>query len=330
MCHYLCFGNRDPYTFDEPFDKAKCKRHQKLLVSEDGKTKPDAWKAVVEYYETKDSHTLYECHLPSFVPLGAIEKVIISSQLYGKHTEIKEKVDTFVMPDGRKLSELMVITDTKEDCIKWQHDYFLQQRQEALKHSGGRQPARPVSVYMAGRSGRPAYLSPDFAHWNAIGGDGNYDEHNFPKKLCITFASRATHDIRVMFSTNAYAQDLGYDLKNNELHNTTYHFCLGMSFNTVSFITRGISGTKHIVHLENDEWAKALCCGSGTEAQMVWERYWFSVEQKGKSAKLQCGRGPVGENVLMEWEDPKPIRNLRYIGLTCWNQPTTYCDLNVE
>ena len=35
------------------------------------KLKKDAWEAVVEYYEVKDSHTLYECHLPSFVPLGA-------------------------------------------------------------------------------------------------------------------------------------------------------------------------------------------------------------------------------------------------------------------
>jgi hypothetical protein len=329
MCNYLVWGNREPYTFDEPFDKRKCNSFKPRLVK-DGKLKTDAWKAVVEYYETKDSHTLYEAHLPSFVPLGAIEKVIISSELYKQHTEIKEKVDKFVMPDGRKLSDLIVITETKEECVKWQHDYFTGVREEILKKKP--QP-RPISVYLAGRAARPCYLPPDFGAWNAVGGDGNYDSDEVKSELSVSFACRATHDIRITFSSSASCQHAGFNLEDRGLMANTYSFCLGMSFNKISYITRGIRGTRHEVHKEDDKWARCAACGEGSEAQMVWERYWFRVElqdEPTKCAKLQCGRGPMGENVLLEWTDPKPITGLKYIGLSCWNQPTTYCDLRVD
>jgi hypothetical protein len=326
MCHYLVFGNREPHTFDEPFDKKKCKSFKEKLIK-DGKMQKDAWRSVVEYYETKDSHTLYEAHLPGFVPLGAIEKVIISSSLYGQHTEIKEKVDQFVMPDGRKLKDLIVITETKEECIKWQSDYFKEIRQECLK---SKLEARPISVYLAGRAARPCYLPPDFSAWHAVGGDGEYDKDDDKSEISLTFACRATHDIRVMFSTSASAQHPGSNLEEKGLAKSTYSMCLGMSFNKISFITKGIRGTRHEVHLENDPWSRCAACGSGELAQMVWERYWFRVQQKGKSALLQCGRGPIGENVLLEWSDPSPIKRLKYIGLSCWNQPTTYCDLRVS
>merc|ERR1712196_681121 len=94
MCHYLVFGNREPYTFDDPYDKKKIKAVKPLIFKEgDGKLQQGAWKQVIDYYEAKDSHTLYECHLPGFVPIGAIDKVIVSDQLYKQHTDIKKKVD---------------------------------------------------------------------------------------------------------------------------------------------------------------------------------------------------------------------------------------------
>eukprot|EP00971_Amphidinium_carterae_P016331 321854-Amphidinium_carterae.2 len=39
----------------------------------------------------EDSHSLFECHLPGFVPLGAIESIIIRKGLYDSHSDIKAK-----------------------------------------------------------------------------------------------------------------------------------------------------------------------------------------------------------------------------------------------
>ena len=88
-----------------------------------------------------------------------------------------------------------------------------------------------------------------------------------------------------------------------------------MSMNKVSYITKGISGTKHNVHVEKDVAALCVACVDGETALKVWQRYWFHYVLKDNEALVRCGRGPMLENVMMKFIDPNPIRDLKYIRL---------------
>lgn len=329
MCHYLTFEHRSPSSFDEPFDERKCKEFQGKLVGEKDGTKyikDDAWESVVEFYEMKDSHTLYECHLPGFVPLGAIEKVIISNKLYDEHTEIKDKVDNYVFPDGRRLSDMMVLTRTPQQCMGFQHNYFERKRRNIA--AGNPRKPRPVSAYVAGRQGRPAYVARDFPRWSIFQDETDAEDLD-SDSISISFACRATHDVRVIFSQHAEAQHPDCRLKDASHCKSSYTFVLGAKSNSECSITKGLQGTRHTVHLECDATARLTACGSGESSKQVWERYWFHARCTPKCTTVRCGKGPVLENVIMELVDSNsPITDLKYVGLSCWNQATIYCDLH--
>jgi len=159
MCHCLCFGHRRTFSMDDGTglnhgegwdwrDKdLRSNASMCLLDMKKSKVLERAWRTVVDFYETKDSHSLFECHLPGFVPLGAIESIIIRKGLYDSHSDIKAKVDSFILPDGRRLRDLVQITDSQEECMKWQHDKFERRREELAKDEVS-DPRRthPVSV----------------------------------------------------------------------------------------------------------------------------------------------------------------------------------------
>lgn len=378
MCHYLSYDHREAYKFDD--GTSGCAKHglnwmdedvrkssaSKLMDSKKQQLLPNAWQQVVSYYETKDSHTMYEAHLPPFVPLGAIEKICISSDLYEHHTDIREKVDKFVLPDDRRLKDLIVMTDEGEECMSWQHGWFEQRRQDCRRwqedvfdarrervhweNSASRASVaaereryqkRPISVRMAGRAGRPCFLPPDIGYWGRRFKEHEYrwwkDRHG--KDLRLSFASRAFHNVRVIFSSTTEPQRPEANLADEQWKSSLYQIALSVwdakKGSSSSFITKGLRNTRHVVHSESDPLVQCTRSGDSMEDGIgVWERYWFSVVYKdvngSTKATVACGKGHTGENVMMSYEDEEPLDGLKYIGLACWNEPTTFCDLRVE
>ena len=333
MCHYLCYGHREPTSFDSGKDnghghgkdwgKPEVRTAGRNKCQQKGTSKllPNASSTVIDFYETRDSHTQFECHLPGIVPLGAIDKVIIRAGLYQQHSKIKERVDSYVFPDGRRLSELVIMTESPEQCMKWQHDFFDRraEQQATQKHLDPRR-CHPVSVRVSGRVDRPVFLPCDFGKWFCEA-----------KSFRFSFCTRCSHDIRVYFSSTSEPQHEECDLSDRRWKSTTYMFAIGFDNNRVSYISKGMKQTQHCVQVTNDSLVRCTTSKEGDLSAIgIWDRYWFEVELQDGKALLWCGRGPFGENVMMRFEDTDPIRNLQYIGLGCWREPTIYCDLQVS
>ncbi|CAE7252929.1 unnamed protein product [Symbiodinium natans] len=332
MCHYLCYGHREPTSMDNASkgnefhgqgkdwkkEEVRTIGRNKRLNGGQSELEAKAWEAVVDFYETRDSHTQFECHLPGIVPLGAIDKIIIRKGLYRDHTDIKDKVDSYVLPDGRRLCDLVHMTSSPSECMTWQHDLFETKRRAVQKQLD---PCRrhPVSVQVSGRVDRPVFLPSDFRKW--------FGE---PSSFRFSFCTRCSHDIRVYFSSTAEPQRDDCDLSDKRWTSTTYMFAIGFDQNRVSYISKGITQSKHSVHVEKDPLVRCTTSKEGDLSAIgIWDRYWFEVVPGG-NALVRCGRGPFGENVMMSFEDTDPIRNLQYIGVGCWREPTVYCDLQVS
>merc|ERR1712032_64940 len=236
----------------------------------------------------------------------------------------------------------------RKRCLHWQQDWFqaredrrhwdTKSSRSAVAGECERCHAEPISLRLAGRRGRPCFLPPDLCYW---GRRFNQHEYSWWKKqlrgeLRISFATRAWHDIRVFFSSTTEPQKDGADLRDEKWLSTTYVFCLGVANNKVSFIAKGVKGardnTKHLAHIDGDAEKRCTCCGEigNNNSFGVWERYWFSVRLTDSSdpvASLACGKGKFGENIIMSCEDTSPVSNLKYIGFSCWNEATMFCDL---
>lgn len=337
MCHYLAFDHRKAYEFDTGAhhhgldwrkESVRRRARKRLLNAAKSAILAGAWQQVVEYYESKDSHATYECHLPSFVPLAAIERVVISKSLYDKHSDVQEQVNTFVFSDGRRLKDLIVTTETAKECMDWQREWFDRRRAD------GPAARAPICVSMSGRAARPAFLPVDFGAW-FLQDPNAYKawEERRAQSMTVSFVTRSGHDVRVFFSSSSASQSPTADLEAQEWQSSTYHICLGAAGNTSSFITKGILGTRHAVHLHRDIHARLVCCSEGKGGVVsIWERYWFQVTFSGTAtvATVRCGRGPVGHDVIMELRDTSPINDLKYIGLSCWNETTYFGDLQAD
>lgn len=349
MCNHLVFDHREPYSFDSGAEhsgidwmQASVRDKAKTCLMDEGKKclLQDAWKEVAKCYATRNSHNMYECHLPSFIPLAAVDKICISSHLYEKHSDIRNAVQTLVLNDGRRLQDIVHKTDTPQECMDWQQSIFdkICQRHmyDSNCYSGKAKivppPNVPISLYLAGQAGRPVFLPPDFGAWHLD------QEGQRQSELSVCFSSRAGHDIRVFFSSTAKPQNEKANLGDNKWCSTTYHICLGASDNTKSYITKGILGTRHSVHVQCDPHA---CCSAVKESNFasqenqssgiigIWEQYWFRVQLLSFSGKalVSCGRGLFGTNTVMEFVDDDPIKGLKYVGLGCWNEPTFFCNV---
>ncbi len=57
-----------------------------------------------------------------------------------------------------------------------------------------------------------------------------------------------------------------------------------------------------------------------------FEKYWINVN----NGLITIGQGEPGQNPFLSWQDPYPIKNLRYIGLSSWNAPVSVRNITIS
>ncbi len=121
-----------------------------------------------------------------------------------------------------------------------------------------------------------------------------------PNKGAVIFDAKGLNDIMICFANKPF-----------KVRNTTaqiYEFDIGAWENTKT-VLRIISLGKAVTFYNSEEHPE------GMANEMDFRRYWIKINNN----KISMGIGEVGESVLLEWTDPYPVSNIRFVGLSSWN-----------
>ncbi|MBF0102375.1 MAG: hypothetical protein HQK77_15845 [Desulfobacterales bacterium] len=136
----------------------------------------------------------------------------------------------------------------------------------------------------------------------------NAFELRTPKGGCVVFEAKATNDIHVCFATSA-----------NET-SPLYETVIGGWRNTASVIRRGKENAQGMVQISKLQNPLAVV------SENRWESYWMCVDQ----GNIQVGRGSTpGKNTFLQWQDPMPLTNLKWVAFSSWDRPIEYKNIRI-
>ena len=110
--------------------------------------------------------------------------------------------------------------------------------------------------------------------------------------------------------------DAPQEVRNSE--KDVYEVVFGGNNNTKTFI-RVKSLGRSVAEISSHENPNAAV------TPMQSEKFWVSV----KNGKISAGKGTWGEGKLVEWTDPYPMAQARFLGLSTWNSPVTFNSIRV-
>ncbi|MCB9492711.1 MAG: hypothetical protein H6679_00375 [Epsilonproteobacteria bacterium] len=123
-------------------------------------------------------------------------------------------------------------------------------------------------------------------------------------------AKVASHDIHVIFSPELRI-----------VPGQGYQFIIGGWDNTNTVIRRSYEDDNtRLLTVTRDENPEAMT------QRGKWETYWISIDE----GILLLGRGDnVGDNIVVACADPNPHKGLMYFGLSGWDNPVEYADIQI-
>jgi len=119
--------------------------------------------------------------------------------------------------------------------------------------------------------------------------------------IFVKFKAKGQH-IRITFTSTRQ------NTRNQNIK--VYNIVLGAVKNTVSFLkTKNISGHKVHVQKNFEEHPSAMASPNDFTA------FWLVINH----GHIKVGRGSqLDQSVVMEWTDPKPLTNIKFVGISGW------------
>jgi len=131
-----------------------------------------------------------------------------------------------------------------------------------------------------------------------------------PGNGAVVFDAKATNDIHVCFAETASNRS------------PLYEVVIGGWNNTQTVIRKGRQ-TPHNGHAR----VNAKQNPQAMVAANRWATYWVSVN----CGLVAIGRGKsVGQNIILTWQDPDPLQNLKTIAFSTWNTPVEYRNIRLR
>ncbi|GJQ09002.1 hypothetical protein GpartN1_g793.t1 [Galdieria partita] len=140
----------------------------------------------------------------------------------------------------------------------------------------------------------------------------------------FSFEARGTSDIDVLFSS--YPEQVSEDEQvesEENLQRADYEVVIGSHCNTRSVIRkRGVLRASSMVGVRKES-ADLSSFGSSSQSYYAtwdFERYWICISE----GLLAVGKGNLGDNIFLFWEDPFPVREPLSVGISSWNRPVVF------
>ncbi len=132
---------------------------------------------------------------------------------------------------------------------------------------------------------------------------------SIPGEGAVVFEALTTADLIICFAENITDR------------NALYEIVIGAFHNTKSIIRKGAQNPLHgHVQVEASQTPRAVIAGN------QWITYWASV----KDGLVMYGRGKViGQNAMLEWQDPNPLTSINKIGFSSWNAPIKFRNVQI-
>ena len=276
-------------------------------------------KIVANWYMRTNSHGCMEGHLPGFVPLDYIEHILLPRKKYDNLRELLRKTP---LSDGRALESLVVPLsgdDFNLAAQRWQADWFYMRMKSARPATGlGAQPdLRSLCFGIEGLKGREVFLPLQLP---------NPKSGSEAPGFVVGFRAKGQH-IRLTLSNRGEATR-GKDA-DGDLH--VYMVVVGMNKNQVTWMRRsnqlGAAVKAQVTRAERPD-AMAFPCR--------YRQYWvtFNVQtgclrllRGGSEGKADDGKEGV---VLLEWTDPVPHQDIKYLAISCWDTPVDFSTFKAE
>ena len=138
---------------------------------------------------------------------------------------------------------------------------------------------------------------------------GKYDwEHtqniSIPGEGAVVFEAKTISDLTIGFAENITDR------------NSMYEIVIGAFGNAKALIRKGAQ-TPPQGHAQVTVNTNKMASVPSNQ----WISYWACV----KDGLVKFGRGKmVGQNIILEWQDPNPLRDIRKIGFSSWNTPIKF------
>jgi hypothetical protein len=118
----------------------------------------------------------------------------------------------------------------------------------------------------------------------------------------ITFEVRASNDVFIAFAQEARR------VRNSD--NQLYEIVFG-----------GWENSQHEIHVKSLGRAAASVTREQSKDAMLnpakFTPFWATLQ----NGIIRLGKGELGQNVLLEWKDPRPFKGIRYVGISNWDTP---------
>ena len=125
-----------------------------------------------------------------------------------------------------------------------------------------------------------------------------------PGEGAIVFEAKTVADLTIGFAENTVDR------------NSMYEIVIGAFGNLKALIRKGAQ-TPPQGHAQIGADTNKMA----SVASNQWISYWTNV----KNGLVKFGRGKtVGQNVILEWQDPDPLRNIEKVGFSSWNTPIKF------
>lgn len=126
---------------------------------------------------------------------------------------------------------------------------------------------------------------------------------------CITFEASAHNDVTLVFRQQLGSQHYHYKMDNSR------HYTVILGSHRNKRLKIEVDG-KTVV----DVAGIGLCCSSS------FQSYWISIYDG--LISIGQGRHP-NKNILFQWLDPDPNRNVQYVGLSSWDKHVGYRNISL-
>eukprot|EP00871_Galdieria_phlegrea_P005073 jgi/Galph1/5567/GphlegSOOS_G4257.1 len=145
-----------------------------------------------------------------------------------------------------------------------------------------------------------------------------------PGSGVFSFEARGTSDIDVLFSSKP---DSVYEDEQLEFletsHRAEYEVVIGSHCNTKSVIRkRGVLRASTGTGMENKIGNRSSHSSGVDSFNRAWnfEKYWIGIS----NGVVVVGKGNLGDDIFLRWEDPDPIIDKFFIGISSWKHPVVF------
>lgn len=126
---------------------------------------------------------------------------------------------------------------------------------------------------------------------------------------CITFEASAQNDVTLVFREQLGSQHYHYKMDNSR------HYTVILGSHRNKRLRIEVDGRTVV-----DVAGVGLCCSSS------FQSYWISIYD----GLISIGEGMhPNKNILFQWLDPDPNRNVQYVGLSSWDKHVGYRNISV-